>query len=197
MQNTYEETGGLKYTGDFVVQVQTHLLTSNSGSSTWGERQFIKVFRNHTMLTTSFNGQNPTLCPNGRNSTIVFHGPTSKSQLPGWTQLLNIMVGTELFNTIIWTQLQLSAIEADNPAVCRHCPKSTPNWLFFKIFKFSGPLLPGMMSFTLQPSSPIWGLLWQLWLSYPLCMSIKLYQCLCTWTKSRIVQSPTKLNYKI
>ena len=37
------------------------------------------------MLTTSFNGRNPTLCPNGRNSTIVFHGPISKSQLPGRT----------------------------------------------------------------------------------------------------------------
>ena len=37
------------------------------------------------MLTTPFNGRNPTLCPNGKNSVIVFHGPTSKSQLPGRT----------------------------------------------------------------------------------------------------------------
>ena len=41
---------------------------------------------------------------------------------------------------------------------------------------------------------PIWGLLWQLWLSYPLRASVDCTQCLCTWTKSRIVQSPTKLN---
>ena len=43
----------------------------------------------------------------------------------------------------------------------------------------------------------IWGLLWQLWLSYPLCASVNCTQCLHTWTKSRIVQSPTKLNDKI
>ena len=41
-------TGGLS-----VVQVRTHLLTSGFGSSTRGERQFLKVFCNHTMLTTS------------------------------------------------------------------------------------------------------------------------------------------------
>ena len=46
-------------------------------------------------------------------------------------------------------------------------------------------------------SFPIWGLLWQLWLSYPLRTSVDCTQCLCTWTKSRIVQSPTKLNDKI
>ena len=65
------------------------------------------------------------------------------------TQLLNIMVGTQLLNTMVGPQLQLTASMADNPTVCLHGPKSTPNWLFFKIFKFSGPL-PGMTSFTLQ-----------------------------------------------
>ena len=44
---------------------------------------------------------------------------------------------------------------------------------------------------------PIWGLLWQLWLSYPLRASVDCTQCLCTWTKSWIVQRPTKLNDKI
>ena len=44
---------------------------------------------------------------------------------------------------------------------------------------------------------PIWSLLWQLWLSYPLRTCINCTQCLCTWTKSRIVPSPTKLNDKI
>ena len=61
------------------------LLISGFGSSTRGETQFLKLFCNHTMLTTYFNGRNLTLCPKGRNSTIVFHGPTSKSQLPGRT----------------------------------------------------------------------------------------------------------------
>ena len=44
---------------------------------------------------------------------------------------------------------------------------------------------------------PIGGLLWQLWLSYPLRASVNCTQCLCAWTKSRIVQSPTKVNDKI
>ena len=44
---------------------------------------------------------------------------------------------------------------------------------------------------------PIWGLLWQLWLSYLLHARVDCTQCLCSWTKSRIVQSPTKLNNKI
>ena len=48
-------------------------------------------------------------------------------------------------------QLQLFAPMADNPTVCLHDPKSTPKWLLFQIFKFSGPSLPGMTSFTLQP----------------------------------------------
>ena len=34
------------------------------------------------------------------------------------------------------------------------------------------------------------------WLSYPLRPSVNWAQCLRTWTKSRIVQSPTKLNDK-
>ena len=46
-------------------------------------------------------------------------------------------------------------------------------------------------------SFPIWGLLWHLWLSYPLRANVNCTQCLCTWTKSRIVQNPTKLNDKI
>ena len=35
-----------------LLPVRTFLLTSDFGSSTRGDRQFLKVFRNHTMLTT-------------------------------------------------------------------------------------------------------------------------------------------------
>ena len=125
----YKYTSGLFCSGTNVL-----LLTSEFSLSTRGEIQFLKVFRNHTMQTTSFNGRNPTLCPNGRNSTIVFHGPTSKSQL------LNTMGGTQLLNIIVGPQLQLSGIETDNPTVCLHSPQSTPNWRVFKIFKFSAYL---------------------------------------------------------
>ena len=105
------------------------LLSSEFGSSTRGERQFLKVFRNHTMLTT----------------------PKRSAHLVVQSQFLKIIVGPQLLTIIVGPQLQLCAIEADNPTVCLPGPKSTPNWLFFKIFKFSWPLFPSMTSFTLQP----------------------------------------------
>ena len=67
-------------------------------------------------------------------------------------QLLNNIVGTQLLTIMVGPQLKLSAIKADHP-VCLCGPKSTPNWLFFKIFKFSGPSLPGITSFTPQAIS--------------------------------------------
>ena len=69
----------------------------------------------------------------------------------------NLVVQSQFLNIIVGTQLHLSAIEADNPTVYLHGLKSTPNWFFFKIFKFSGPSLPGMPSFTLQPHFHISG----------------------------------------
>ena len=110
----------------------------------------LKGLSYHTMLITSLNGRNPTLYPNGRNSTIVFPGLTSKYQLHGRTPTSKHYCRTQLLTIMVGTQLQLSAIDADNPTVYLHGPMSTPNWLFFKIFKFSGPSLPGMTSSTLQ-----------------------------------------------
>ena len=95
-------------TGRFRCSDTNVLLTSNFSSSSRTERQFLKLFRNHTKRTTSFNGRNPTLCPNGRNSTIVFHGPTPISQhhcrtptsncLPQWqtAQLTAYIVQSQL-----------------------------------------------------------------------------------------------------
>ena len=123
MQNTI---GRRKYTGELpVVQVRTHLLTSDFGSSTRGERQLLNVFRNHTT-------------------------PRCSIHLTVQSQFLNIIVGPQLLTITVGPQFQLSAIEADNLTVCSHSSKSTLNWLFFKIFKFPGPCLPGMTSFTLQ-----------------------------------------------
>ena len=64
---------------------------------------------------------------------------------------------------------------AETQLLCLHGSMSTPNWLFFKILKFSGPSLLGMTSSTLQPHFLSGGLLWQWWLSYPLRTSVKLY----------------------
>ena len=121
------------------------------------------------------------------NSIVCLHGPILNPQHHCQTQLLYIMVGS---------QLQLSGIEADNPTFCLHGPKSTPNWLFFKILKFSGPSLLGMTSFTLQPIFYL-GFIMTVVIVISLARERKLYPVLCTWTKSRIVQSPTKLNDKI
>ena len=48
-------------------------------------------------------------------------------------QFLKTLVLTQLLNTMVGPQPELSTIEADNPTVCLHGPKSTPNRLFFKI----------------------------------------------------------------
>ena len=81
------------------------------------------------------------------------------------------------------------------PSVCRWLSirHLVSNWRVFQNTQILSPSLPGMTSFTLHS---IYGLL-QLWLSYPLRASVNCTQYLCTWTKSRIVQSPTKLNDKI
>ena len=63
---------------------------------------------------------------------------------------------------------------------------------FFKILKLSGPSLLDMMTSTLQPHFLSRGLLWQRWLSYPLCTSVNCTKWLYTWALN-----PIKLNDKI
>ena len=117
--------------------------------------------------------ENSILCPIGRNSIVCLHGPISNPQL------------------------QLSASMADNPTVCLQGLKSTPNGLFFQNLQILRTIASGHDVIHTPASFPIWSLLWQLWLSYPLHASINCTQYLCTWTKSQIVQSPTKLNDKL
>ena len=64
--------------------------------------------------------------------------------------------------------------------------------VFFKITKFSAHRFRAWC-----PIFYLGFLLWHLWLSYPLRVSMNCTQCVCTCTKSRIVQSPTKPNDKI
>ena len=125
------------------------------------------------------------------------------------TQLLNTIFGLQILNTIVlpnfspsWSDPimvgpQLSAIEADNPTVWLHGPKSNPNWPVFQNLQILRTIASGHDDIHTPAPFSIWGLLWQLWLSYTLRTSVNCTQCLRTWTKSRIVQSPTKLNYKI
>ena len=67
----------------------------------------------------------------------------------------------------------------------------------FSKYQYSQPIASGHDVIHTPVPFTIWGLLWQLWLSYPLRPSVNCTQCLCTWTKSRILISPTLLNDKI
>ena len=64
----------------------------------------------------------------------------------------------------------------------------------FSKYPNSQPIASGHDIIQTPLTFPIWGLLWQLWLTYPLRTSVNCTQCLSTVTKSRIVQSSTKLN---
>ena len=103
-------------------------------------------------------------------------------------QLLNIRVGTQLCNCLSLRQTtQLSVYMPQSQLPTDFFSKSSNHQdHHFRAWRHSH-----------SSSFPIWGCLWQLWLSYPLRTSVNCTQCLCTWTKSRIVQRPTKLNYKI
>ena len=57
-------------------------------------------------------------------------------------QLLNIMSRTQILNCLPLRQI--------TPVSVYMAQSQPSNWLFFKIFKFSGPSLPGMTSFTHQ-----------------------------------------------
>ena len=89
--------------------------------------------------------------------------------------------------------------EDPKPSVCRllSIRHLVSNWCVFQKYPNSQTIASGYDVIHTPVSFSIRGLLWQLWLSYPLHASVDCTQCLCTWTKTRIVQSPTKLNDKI
>ena len=95
------------------------LLISDFGSSTRGERQFFKVFRIITTPTTFGTSR-------GVLDLHLHHSGTPTSYHHCRTQLLTIMVGP---------QLQLFAIKADNPTLCPHGPKITPQLTLFQNFQ--------------------------------------------------------------
>ena len=167
--------------GDSVVQTRTHLLTSDFGSSTRGERQFLKVFRNHTMLTTLqrlarlvVQSQFLTIMVGpqlltimvGPQLLIIMVGPQLLTIMVGpqlltimvGPQLLTIMVGPQLLTIMVGPQLHLSAIEADNPTVCLHGPKSSPNSVFQNL-QILRTIASGHDAIHTPASFSIWGLL--------------------------------------
>ena len=133
------------------------------------ETQFLKVFRNHTMLTPTPNVRPILWCLRSqfisagrdlKNSTLRLNGRIPNSRLLG--------------------------------------PISTLNWLFFKILKFSGPSLPSMVSSTHQPHFLPGGLLWQMVIVISFVRERKTVpNDNASELLTQIVQSPTKLNDKI
>ena len=108
------------------------------------ETQFLKVFRNHTMLTTPLTfgiSRSPISISqhHGRNSTsAVYLNGREPNCLPTWSKGIS--------------QLTL-----------------------FQNLQILRTIASGHDFFHTPASFPIWGLLWQLWLSYPLHASVKLY----------------------
>ena len=149
------------------------------------------------MLTTSFNGRNLTLCPNGRNSTIVFHGPTSKIPIVWSDPNFSTPWKDPKFNCLSkWQKTQLSAyIVQSQPSKClAHSQLQTASFS-----KSSNSQDHRFWAWSHSHSSPIsyLGFIMTIVIVISFARERKLYPMLCTWTKSRIVQSPIKLNYKI
>ena len=169
----------------------------------------LKSLSYHTMLTTSFNGRNPILCPIGRNSTIVFHGPTSKSKLPGRTPTSQYhgryptshhhgRTPTSHYHGRTPTSHYHGRTPTSTVCLNSREPNCLSTWPTVNSqLQILRTIASGHDAFHTPASFPIWGLLWQLWSSYPLRASVNCAQYQCTWTKSRIVQSPTKSNDKI
>ena len=130
--------------------------------STWGERQFLKVFPNHTMLTTP-------------PKFGISRGPILISQLVVGLQLLTIIVAPNFspswsdpnFNCLPlrWTT-QLSAYTAQSQLTTESFSKSSNSQDHcFLAWRHSHSSL-----------FPIWGLSWQLWLPYSLHASVNCTQ---------------------
>ena len=151
---------------------------------------------------------------------ISFHlrrsGPEKLNLMPQRSKpkLLNTMVGTQLLLTVYMAHSRdptrpvpirqpTGLVPSKLPTRLAHSRDSTrlahsKNQLTsFSKSENSQPIASGPDVIHTPAPFSLWGLLWQLWLSYPLCASVNCTKCLCTWTKSRIVQSPTKLNDKI
>ena len=188
---------------DSVVQVRTHLLTSDFSSSIRKERQFLRVFPNHTMLTSPpnvrhilwcfrsqfiFAGRDPknlTIAATVGNSTqwqrTQFSTPMAETQLSACMvqyQILNCMVGLQLLNTMVGPQLLNTMVG----------PQLN---LFSKSSKFSAHLF---WAWCHPHSSPISCLVFIMTMVIVISFAHqrKLYPMLCTWTLNRNSLKPNQ-----
>ena len=124
-----------------------------------------KVFRNHSMLTTP-----PTFGTSRRALDLNWSLPVEIRKIQPYASTVDSIPtsrlhGREVNSLLQWQKLRClpawSNLNFSTATVCLNGrePNCRPtwskvnslNWLFFKIFKFSGLSLPGMTSFTIQP----------------------------------------------
>ena len=136
--------------------------------------------------TTCLNGRELNyLCSNGRDSIVCLHGPMSTFNCIFRLQLLNTMVLTQLLTIMVGPQLRLSAIKSDNQSDSFSKSSNSQDHRF--------------LAWRHSHTRPIFylGFIMTIAIVISFARECELYPKLCTWTKSRIVQSPTKLNDKI
>ena len=105
------------------------------------ETQFLKVFRNHTMLTKppTFGTSRCVLDLNSSSLVGTFRNGRKLNSMAE-NSISAPMAEAQLFGFMVQSQiLNFSTRWSD------------PNWIFFKIFQILSPSLLGMTSSTLQP----------------------------------------------
>ena len=147
------------------------------------------------MLTTSFNSRNPPLLTGSQLSSSMvqpqnsqLHCRTPTSQHKGRNSA-SYHYGRTPTSTVCLNGRQPNSLST--------LFKLNSQLPLFQNLQILRTIASGHDVIHTPASFPIWGLLWQLWLSYRLCTSVNCTQCLRTWTKRRIVHSPTKLNDKM
>ena len=152
-----------------VVQVRTHLLTSDFISSTRGERHhFVSYYANNTptlgtsrgpMSISQHHGRTPTSQHHCRTPTSQQHGRTPTSQHHGRNSTSAVCLSDRIPNCLpTWSKVNCQLILFQNLQIL---------WAI----AFGHDVIHSLAPF------PISSLLWQLWLSYPLRTSVNCTQC--------------------
>ena len=93
---------------------------------------------------------------------IQLYAPMAGTQLSSsmvQPQFLNSMVRAQLLTIMVGPQLQLSAIEADNPTVCLHCPTVNSQLHLFQNLQILRTIASGLDVIHIPASFPLWSLL--------------------------------------
>ena len=122
------------------------------------DTQFLKVFRNHTMLTS------PPKFGTSRGAISIsqHHGRTQRLNCLLGLQLLNTTIGLQLLNTMVGTQFLNTMV---GPQLLHTLVRTQLN--LFQTLSNSQPISSGHDVLHTPASFPVWDLSWQWWSSYP------------------------------